>query len=266
MSSQLKLIAFLLAVLIPIAFFLIVYGWTNPSGPPPTGSGALYYDGTNKRVGINLTNPLYNLHVSSTIWANTTIYAQNFLGSMSASNITTGVFGNGIGNFAFPVVLNVGMSNVTNQGFTLYVSGTARFAAATIVGKLTVGTIDPVYNIEGKEYATYVASMTGVKEETTGKGKLATSNQQPATSNFYEYAIDFEKLEKGSDLWLWYQTVDFSKDNVGVLVTPYAEEANIYYLINGSKLIFKGNKPVEFSYRLTGKRHDWKNWPNEISD
>ena len=262
MSPQLKITAFLLAVLIPVALFLVVYGWTNPSGGnPPGGGGALYYDGTNRRVGINLTSPLYDLHVSSTIGANTTISAQNFLGSMSASNITTGVFGNGMGNFAIPVKLNVGMSSVIDQGFTLYVSGTVR-----ISNKLTVGTIDPIYNIDGQDYATYVASMTGVKEETTGKGKLATSNKQPATSNFYEYLIDFEKLEKGSDLWLWYRTIDFSKDNVEVLITPYGEEASIYYFIEGSKLIFRGNKPVEFSYRLTGKRHDWRDWPNEIND
>ena len=37
--------------------------------------------------------------------------------------------------------------------------------------------------------------------------------------------------------------------------------ADIYYFIEGNKIIFRGDKQVEFSYRLTGNRHDWRKWP-----
>ncbi|MFA6145736.1 MAG: hypothetical protein WC697_00180 [Patescibacteria group bacterium] len=130
------------------------------------------------------------------------------------------------------------------------------------VYKLTVATIDPVYEINGKKYATYAASIAGgVKEEYTGKAKLFEIKNQE-----YEYIIDFDKIEKGSDLWVWRKAVDFSRDNVDILITPYGESADIYYLIEGNKIIIRGDKPVEFSYRLTGKRFDWQNWPTLSKD
>jgi len=46
-----------------------------------------------------------------------------------------------------------------------------------------------------------------------------------------------------------------------VIVTPYGASANIYYFIEGNKIIFRGDKQVEFSYRLTGNRYDWRDWP-----
>ncbi|MFA5051387.1 MAG: hypothetical protein WC499_04745, partial [Patescibacteria group bacterium] len=130
------------------------------------------------------------------------------------------------------------------------------------VAKLTVATIDPVYEINGKKYATYAASIAGgVKEEYTGKAKLSEIK-----SPEYEYIIDFDKIEVGSDLWVWRKAVDFSRDNVDILITPYGESADIYYLIEGNKIIIRGDKPVEFSYRLTGKRFDWQNWPTLSKD
>ncbi|MDD3102478.1 MAG: hypothetical protein PHE59_05030, partial [Patescibacteria group bacterium] len=132
----------------------------------------------------------------------------------------------------------------------------------TNVNKLTVATIDPVYEINGKKYATYAASIAGgVKEEYTGKAKLFETK-----TSEYEYIIDFNKIEIGSDLWVWRNAVDFSRDNVDILITPYGESADIYYLIEGDKIIIRGDKMVEFSYRLTGKRFDWQNWPTLSKD
>ncbi|MFH1838497.1 MAG: hypothetical protein ABH808_03325 [Candidatus Kuenenbacteria bacterium] len=82
----------------------------------------------------------------------------------------------------------------------------------------------------------------------------------------YEYIIDFSKIEEGDDLWVWYKIIDFSKDNVNALITPYGMSANIYYFIDGEKIIFRGDKPSEFSYRLIGKRFDWKEWPTFAKD
>jgi len=131
-----------------------------------------------------------------------------------------------------------------------------------------------------------------VKEEYTGKGKLSLANpkseilnpkQAPSSKNpkgrldirnsdldiggaGYEYIIDFSKLKTGSDLWLWYKAVDFGRDNVEAIATPYGSPAVIYYEIRGTKMIFRGDAPAEFSFRLTGKRHDWRKWPTLILD
>jgi hypothetical protein len=61
-----------------------------------------------------------------------------------------------------------------------------------------------------------------------------------------------------------------------VLATPYNVPANIYYEIENKKIIFRAdilntkyNIPdtgLEFSYRLSGKRHDWKEWGNVVKD
>ncbi|MCP6720007.1 MAG: hypothetical protein KJI72_01595 [Patescibacteria group bacterium] len=136
----------------------------------------------------------------------------------------------------------------------------------TGVNKLTVTTIDPLYQIGKSKYATYAASIAGgVKEEFIGKAKLASTNQESGIRN-YEHVIDFGNLKEGLDLWVWYKTVDFSKDNVDVLVTPYGQVASIYYVIKGDKIIFRGDSPAEFSYRLVGKRFDWREWPTLAKD
>ncbi|MEK7107404.1 MAG: hypothetical protein AAB899_04440, partial [Patescibacteria group bacterium] len=124
--------------------------------------------------------------------------------------------------------------------------------------------------INGKKYSTYAASFAGgVKEEYTGKAKLAESNPNLTKFNFvrlYEYVIDFDKVEVGSDLWVWYKAIDFSKDSVEAVATPYGQAANIWYEIIGAKITFHGDKPTEFSFRLTGKRFDWMNWPTLAPD
>ncbi len=148
----------------------------------------------------------------------------------------------------------------------------ANLNGGSIVGvnKLTVTTIDPLYSINGKKYSTYAASFAGgVKEEYTGKAKLAESNPNLTKFNFvrlYEYVIDFDKVEVGSDLWVWYKAIDFSKDSVEAVATPYGQAANIWYEIIGAKITFHGDKPTEFSFRLTGKRFDWMNWPTLAPD
>jgi len=118
-------------------------------------------------------------------------------------------------------------------------------------GKLNVGTIDPVYDISGTKYATYVSGMIGQKEETTGVVKLqkfqipnsksqTNSNCQNTNDQnglgfgacdlelggtFYSYTIDFSRVEQGSDLWLFRQVTDFGSSadgwkNLTVLISP----------------------------------------------
>ncbi len=173
---------------------------------------------------------------------------------------------------------NVGINTDTPGANKLYVKG-ATLIEGTLnlnnndigsVRKLTVTTVDPLYQIGDKKYSTYAASISGgVKEEYVGRGKLGrTNNLELTTDNAdgYTYIIDLSKAEKGSDVWVWYRAVDFSEDNVDVFVTPYGSKASIWYEISGTKIIFHGDASASFSYRLIGKRHDWKNWPTFAKD
>lgn len=131
------------------------------------------------------------------------------------------------------------------------------------VDKITVGTIDPLYRIDGINYSTFASAIVGgVKEELISRVLIDRKNG----AGEYEQVIDFSKVERGSELWVWYYTVDFNKDNIEVLITPYGSFAQTYYLIEGDKLIFRSDRPIEASYRLMGKRFDWRNWPLKADD
>ena len=149
---------------------------------------------------------------------------------------------------------NVGIGTTTPNA-KLVVAGDI-----TAIGKMTASTYDPLYEINNNKYATFLPAMPGVREEYVGRGKLVKQNGK------YQMVVDFSKVEKESDIWLWYQIIDFSSENVEVLMTPIAKPANLYFEIKNKKIIFKGNSDVEFSYRLTGRRFDWKKWPTKTAD
>jgi hypothetical protein len=132
------------------------------------------------------------------------------------------------------------------------------------VKKLTVNTIDPLYEINNVLYSSYAASVVGgVKEEYIAKTKI---NQYNSSKGEYERVIDFNNQKEGSELWLWYKTVDFNEDNVDIFVTPYGDMANVYYEIKDKSIIFRSDKSVSVSYRLIGRRFDWKSWPTIAED
>jgi hypothetical protein len=185
----------------------------------------------------------------------------------------------GIANCAAPAVLRTdanGRLVCSSNGTTGYVlksgdtmSGNLNMNGNDIlaVDKLTVTTIDPLYNIGGEKYATYASAIAGgVKEEYVGKGILAKTSKGK-----FQKSIDFSKVEKGSDLWVWHKAVEFSKENVEAIATPYGEAAQIYYVIKGDTLTFKASSDtdsdsIEFSYRLIGKRYDWREHPTYAKD
>ena len=144
------------------------------------------------------------------------------------------------------------------------------------------GVVDPVYQINGQNYATYAASFAGgVKEEYSSKARMMKSGYKFK----YRYVIDFNKIEEGSDLWVWFKTIDFNKDNVEVVATAKDAPAAIWYEIEENKIVFNAQylypssstslvnnnirsneepESIEFSYRLTGKRFDWRKHPTKI--
>jgi len=128
-------------------------------------------------------------------------------------------------------------------------------------GKLNVGTIDPVYSIDGKVYATYMTSMPGVKEEVTGVMQLEYDAEQLA----YTKVIDFDELEEGSDLWLFSKVIDQNIENIAVLLTPNAP-SNTWYEKEGRSITIYSDQALEVSYRFTAPRFDYKDWSNIHED
>lgn len=169
----------------------------------------------------------------------------------------------GIGTTSPSATLTVGGGAYIHE--TLTMNADINMTGNDIVGinKLTVNTIDPLYRIKGVNYSTFAAAIVGgVKEEHIGRASLSRKNSKGE----FEHVIDFNRQKEGSDLWVWFRTVDWSRDNVEVLMTPYGKFALYYYLIEDNKLILRSDRPVDLVYRLIGKRHDWREWPTRAID
>jgi hypothetical protein len=169
---------------------------------------------------------------------------------------------------------NVGIGT-TSPGYKLdVISGgatTARFGTAATdqvtigggAGKLNVGTVDPLYTISGKTYATYLPSMVGVKEEITGTLHL----QWNSSSHLYQTVIRFNELKEGSDLWLFSRIIDSDLEAMSVLLTPNASGRAWYTKDNTQRtLSLISDTASEVSYRLTAPRFDHTQWPTLESD
>jgi len=177
-------------------------------------------------------------------------------------------------------LLNIGDITGGTTPLSIGTTGTVTVGGGT--GKINVGTVDPIYNINGEKFATYAAWMTGQKEETTGILKLSnlvTSNYSITQLPTYYSEIDFGKAEKGSDLWLFSRTTDFGKDWSGLvaLLTPNFEGRVWYEKDSASKKLTIYASPItnypitqlpnyEVSYRLTAPRFDHEKWTNFSQD
>jgi hypothetical protein len=223
--------------------------------------GTLLLNAYGGNVGIGTTAPAAKLDVNGAAsFENNVIH--NVATPVATSDVATKSYvdsafagGSSNGNFAtLTVTGNWNISGAAQGGLNM------NGYNITGVNILGVTTIDPLYQIGGTDYETFAPSTVGVEEQASGEGTLAKSGSD------YEYAINFPKLAQGSDLWVWYQAVDFSKDTVQAIATPYGQFANIYYTIDGSTLTFHGNAPAQFSFQLTGKRFDWQKWPTKAAD
>lgn len=189
------------------------------------------------------------------------IDGNNLLSLYSTSNGTGGVSNLRVGigttnpSSSLHVVGNATISTGLTMGGDINLGGNS----ITNINKLTVNTIDPLYNIKGINYSTYASAIVGgVNEEYVGRVKI-----DHETGNEYEAVIRLDALKEGSDLWVWRKVVDFSPENVQALITPYGSFAKVYYEIEGESLIFRSDRPAEISYRLIGKRQDWRKWPTK---
>ncbi len=159
----------------------------------------------------------------------------------------------GVGGLLF-----VGANGATGMG-----TATSTFYGdIKIIGKLDVSTIDPVYTIDGVKWATYGHSTVGIKEEAVLK---VVPTQWDSAKNMYAYTIDFNAVEKGSDLWLFYQVTDFGKDWSSLVTTlAPAFDGRTYYEENpGTKtLTIYASESAPVSVRLIANRYDFTKWGN----
>jgi|GEM_PF-1955181 len=143
-------------------------------------------------------------------------------------------------------------------------AGTLTIGGGT--GKVNVGTVDPVYTINGDKFATYDPGMTGQKEETTGVAELSCG--KGALSADCSAALDVSG-PKGSDLWLFGQVTNLARNfqNLVVLLTP-SFDGRAWYTkdASGMKVIIHGDHAGEVSYRLSAPRFDAAEWPNASHD
>lgn len=207
--------------------------------------------------------------------ATTTVSGGIVTGGNCVSISSGSVSGSGTAN---TIALWTAASALGNSFITQ--TGTSTVVISGGSGKLDVGTVDPIYTIAGKRYATYLPGMTGVKEETTGVLRLqrgTTRNYTQNNAEVYEYVIDFSMVEEGSDLWLFSKVTNLKNnfDKLAVLLTP-SVEGNVWYEkdpVNMKLTIFA--YPLnpksyilnpELSYRLTAPRFDADSWMNYAID
>ena len=170
-------------------------------------------------------------------------------------NTGTGRVGIGVVSPGYKLDVASGGSTTARLGTT----GSDTVVIGGGTGKLTVGTVDPLFDIQGNKYATFLPGMTGVKEETTGVVQLTKR----------EYIIDFDELEQGSDLWVFYHVTDFGENWNKLAVLLSAEgPGEVWYKKEptNNQLIIYGENANSVSYRLTAPRFDWKKWLNVVED
>ncbi|MEX2411609.1 MAG: hypothetical protein WD607_09635, partial [Candidatus Paceibacterota bacterium] len=253
--------------------FQIGYGTANTDGNTKIAIQ------TNGNVGIGDTTPEQKLDVEGLLTMNSNriiSLGSPIFGPDAATRDYVDQFAHWLANGDDIYNINVGDVGVgtSTPQATLHVAGSGRFDGnlnmngfnISGVNKIDVGTIDPLYQINGEQYATYAPSIVGgVKEEYVGKAEFKLEN------NSYSYKINFSELEKGSDLWVWKQVVDYSDENVEVIATPKKYPVPVAYEVKEDSIIFTAallpniasEKPevIEFSFRLVGARHDNQDHP-----
>jgi len=258
---------FILSFAGAVGLRIAIAAWTGPSAAPP-GSNV----GAPLNVGATIQTKSGELILSGGL---TILNSADARLKTDANGLIVDISDNGTTNlYVADTQVSVRGSiydiadDTVNVGENLSITGTIGGTGWGIVpglttSKLTINIVDPLYDIAGTKYSTYVASMTGLKEETTGNVNLKCEDNKCVS------VIDFDKVEKGSDLWLFYQVTDFGKnwDNLVALLTPEGKN-NIWYEVNSGEhqLLIYGEKEGRVSYRLTAPRLDHEKWLNLNQD
>lgn len=233
--------------------------YTSQVGLPKTLSvlGGGYFQ---NNVGIGTTNPLFSLDI---------VGGANFTGTVKAQSPSTD---SDLATKAYVDSVIVGTTNAENcsAGATCAMNGAnLNNGNITNVNKLTVATIDPLYEIRGRRYATYAWGGIGLKEQVSGKIELL-----PYKDGVYQALLDFYLEPEGSDLWLFAQASNLKNNLPGmtVVITP-SFDGSVWYEKDPSETRLKilarptakRGGSLEISYQLSAPRFDSQMWPN-ISD
>lgn len=227
----------------------------------------IFNDGANVGIGTAVTNS--SLTVNNGTGSNATVQinanaSNSYLGLSVANNANIGGTLSIAGMIYFPFVGvwdstgHVGIGTNSPGSNRLAISGGNLDLGGnniTGVNKITAVSIDPVFKINGKNYATYVSDFAGgLRVETSGVLKLNSS-----------YEIDFNNLNEGSDLWLFWQASNKNINDLSVILTP-SFDGKVWYEKGENKIIIHTEKPGEISYRLSAQRIDNKDGNNLAED
>ncbi|MBI4088437.1 hypothetical protein HY418_03630 [Candidatus Kaiserbacteria bacterium] len=243
--------------------FWVCTGGSCPSGNP-SGTGNLIVE---NGIGIGTSTPASKLVIETQ--DSTTNFLQIASTTMQGIFVVNADGRVGIGTTTPAGKLGVAGNLFVTNGLTTNATGTATstfMGDIKILGKLDVGTIDPVYTIDGVKYATYGHSTIGIKEEATAKFALTDYD---AKRKLYKHIISFDELEKNSDLWLFYQVTEFGVDwqNLIVTLTPAFNGRTFYEedVVRNTLTIWSDTAGA-VSARFIANRYDAARWPNLRSD
>ncbi len=266
-------------------------------------------------LAISTSSPSYNLDVWGTgrfvnnLAVGTPVNNGDAVPKTYVDNLAYWVEGAGGYLYVASTTRSLAIGTSTAPSYRLDVSGSGRFTGSLIasgginlnnqnitgVNKLTVTTIDPIYLIDGRKYATYVSDTIGLKMEVYGKARLVCNDQflipssktNPNSQNHNNpkdglvirnskleigatdacgYVINFNEVATGSNLWLFWQTIKEGRDmqDIVVSLTPEGAPARVWYqlLPNNKQLVFYSDREAIISYHLTAPRHDSDSWTN----
>lgn len=234
------LLSVLSVIIATLVVVIIVFAWEEPTQIPPGG---------------NVDAPLNVGPIGQAKKGNLMLNTDGAL-----SNGLLVPFGNvGIGTTGPDAKLHIQGGVCIDTDGVCSDPGAGNLTVGDGTGKINAGIIDPVFDIGGKKYSTYMPDYAGGTRIETA-GLLEIKGNEP-----FKNVIDFDNLTEGSNLWLFWQASNKSIKSLTVLLTPNFD-GRAWYEKEGNKLIIYGSREGEVSFKLSVPRVDYQKWQNLTDD